>query len=75
MREGSEWRLVREGPAVDGLAESLIEEPDSRSARALLLAEPELVTNELVTALSRRAAQSAQTQMYARRAGRVRAHA
>ncbi len=65
VREGNEWKLVREGTAVDGLADSLIDEPAPEAREQLLLAEPELVTNELVTALSRRAAQSAQMQMYA----------
>jgi tetratricopeptide (TPR) repeat protein len=64
VREGDEWKLVREGPAVDALAESLLEAatPDERDQ--LLTAEPDLVTDALVMALSRRAGQAAQMSAY-----------
>jgi len=65
VREGDDWKLVREGTAVDGLADSLIDEDESNAREQLLLAEPELVTDALVMALSRRAGQSAQMQAYA----------
>ena len=45
VREGDEWKLVREGAAVDGLADLLIEAPTPEAREELLLAEPELVTD------------------------------
>ena len=64
MREGDEWKLVREGPAVDDLADRLIDAQTPEAREALLLAEPELVTDALVTALSRRGGQAAQELVY-----------
>ena len=75
VREGDEWKLVREGSAVDDLADRLIEAPTPEAREALLLAEPELVNDGLIIALSRRAGQAAQEQAYASSAGRLRAHA
>jgi CHAT domain-containing protein/tetratricopeptide (TPR) repeat protein len=65
VKEGEEWKLVREGPAADGLAEALLDEPDAAAREQLLLAESDLLRDELIHALSRRAGQSAQMQMYA----------
>jgi tetratricopeptide (TPR) repeat protein/CHAT domain-containing protein len=65
VREGAEWKLVREGPAVDGLAESLIEAETAEQRERLLAAEPELVNDTLIVALSRRATQAGQLQAHA----------
>ncbi len=64
MREGDEWKLVREGSAVDGLADLLIEATTPEAREELLLAEPELVTDALLMALSRRGGQAAQDRAY-----------
>jgi tetratricopeptide (TPR) repeat protein len=64
VREGDEWKLVREGAAVDGLADLLIEAPTPEAREELLLAEPELVTDALLMALSRRGGQAAQERAY-----------
>ena len=65
VREGADYKLVREGSPVDGLAESLIDEATIEGRQALLAAEPDLVNDELLTAMSRRAGQSVQMQLYA----------
>ena len=65
VREGGEWKLVREGSAADGLAESFIDEASPEARDALLAAEPDLVNDDLVRALSRRAGSAAQMQLYA----------
>ncbi len=64
VREGDEWKLVREGAAVDGLADLLIDAPTPEAREELLLAEPELVTDALLMALSRRGGQAAQERAY-----------
>ena len=56
---------MREGPAVDALADGLIAAAATEEREALLQAEPDLVTLELILALSRRAGQAAQEQNYA----------
>jgi tetratricopeptide (TPR) repeat protein len=66
VRENNDWKLVREGPAVDGLADDLLDASTAEERDALILAEPDLVTVELVIALSRRGGQAAQEQQYAR---------
>ena len=65
VRENGDWKLVREGPAVDALADGLIAAATTEEREALLQAEPDLVTLELILALSRRAGQAAQEQKYA----------
>ena len=65
VRENGDWKLVREGPAVDALADGLIAAATMEEREALLQAEPDLVTLELILALSRRAGQAAQEQKYA----------
>jgi hypothetical protein len=65
VREGDEWKLVREGSAVDGLADSLIEAQTPEAREQLLLEEPVLLTDGLIMlamALSRRGGQAAQEQ-------------
>jgi tetratricopeptide (TPR) repeat protein len=64
VRENGEWKLRREGPAADGLADSLIEATTAEQREQMLAAEPELVDDMLVTALARRASQAAQRQAY-----------
>ena len=66
VREGDEWKLVREGSVIDDLADRLLEAPTEEAREALLQAEPELVNDALVIALSRRAGQASQEQAYAR---------
>jgi tetratricopeptide (TPR) repeat protein len=65
VREGEAWKIVREGPAVDGLAESLIEAPTVEEREQLMAADADLVNEGLVMALSRRASHALTTQAYA----------
>jgi tetratricopeptide (TPR) repeat protein len=60
VREAGEWKLVKEGPAVDALAESLMEAATAEEREALLASSPDLVTDQLIVALSRLAGQFAQ---------------
>jgi tetratricopeptide (TPR) repeat protein len=60
VREGSDWKLLREGPATDDLAQALIETPSAQDRAALLGAEPELLTDRLLMSLSRLAGDQAQ---------------
>jgi CHAT domain-containing protein len=64
VREGDDWKLVKEGSAVDDLADSIIEAQTPEAIDALLLAEPQLVGDGLIMALSRRGGQAAQDQAY-----------
>lgn len=65
VREGSEWKLVREGSPVDALADALIvASPGDREA--LLAAEPELSGAALVMAISRQADSLAQISAHSR---------
>ena len=64
VREGDDWKLVKEGSAVDDLADSIIEAQTPEAIEALLLAEPELVSDGLIMALSRRGGQAAQDHAY-----------
>ena len=67
VREGDEWKLIEEGSAVDDLADSLIDAQTPEAREALLLAEPDLVTDGLIMltmALSRRGGQAAQERAY-----------
>ena len=64
VREGGDWKLVKEGAAVDDLADSFIEAPTPEAREALLLADPGLVNDGLITAISRRGGQAAQEQAY-----------
>ena len=54
VKEDGAWKLLREAPAVDDLAASLLEAPGSEARERLLAAEPALVTVALAGALSRR---------------------
>jgi len=64
VREGDDWKLVREGSASDDLADRFIEAQTPEAREELLLAEPELVTDGLIVAISRRAGQAAQEQAH-----------
>lgn len=64
VREGGDWKLISEGPASDYLAASLLESPDADDRRKLLEAEPELLTEQLVLSMSRRAVDAAQMGNY-----------
>ncbi len=75
VREGDDWKLVKEGSAVDDLADSIIEAQTPEAIEALLLAEPELVGDGLIMALSRRGGQAAQDQRVPGGTGRLRTHA
>jgi tetratricopeptide (TPR) repeat protein len=65
VRENSDWKLAFEGPAIDGLAEDLLEADASKRAE-LLEADKDLVGLELISALARRAGQAAQMSDYGR---------
>ena len=53
VREGPDWRLLREGPATDDLAHALVETPGSEERARLLATEPELLTERLLLSISR----------------------
>jgi len=60
VREDGDWKLLQEGPAIDGLAFDLIEADTPEKREAALEADKDLVGPELVSALARRAGQAAQ---------------
>jgi tetratricopeptide (TPR) repeat protein len=60
VREGRDWKLEKQGTAVDGLAASVIEADTPEAREALLNAESDLVDDLLVAALARQASQAAQ---------------
>ena len=64
VSEDDEWKLVREGSAADDLADRIAEAPTPAAREELLIAEPELVNDALIMALSRRAGQAAQEKNY-----------
>ena len=64
VSEGDDWKLVREGSASDDLADRILEAPTPDAREELLTAEPELVNDALIMALSRRAGQAAQEKNY-----------
>lgn len=55
VREGGEWKLVREGPAGEALADAFVAAPSAAERDALLAAEPELVTPALIVSVARHA--------------------
>ena len=65
VREDGDWKLLREGPASDDLAAALIESTSGEERKQLLAAEPDLLDERLVLAISRRAGEAAQQQLYA----------
>lgn len=63
VREGDEWKIVREGPPADDLAAALLEAKTPEEQKALLDSDPEIVDDRMFDAMSRRAdglAQAAQ---------------
>ncbi len=64
VREDGEWKLVKEGSAIEGVADALIGAESAAEREAILAADADLVGRELVAALSRRAGQAAQLQAY-----------
>ena len=51
VREADGWKMWRYAPAVNDLAKALVEAADEEARQALLVAESELVTPELVAAV------------------------
>ncbi len=65
VREGDEWKLVREGTASDGLVDALIESKTAEERETLLSTESDVLNELLLNALARRASQLAQQSRYA----------
>ncbi|MGH9308602.1 MAG: tetratricopeptide repeat protein, partial [Vicinamibacterales bacterium] len=63
---GDEWKLLREGPAADDLALSLIHASNDAERDAFLAAEPDLLGAQLFTALARQGGAAAAKQDYVR---------
>jgi tetratricopeptide (TPR) repeat protein len=53
MREGDEWKLIREGTPIDELAFALIEAKSEEERNTLLDAEPDLHNQQMLDAMSR----------------------
>jgi tetratricopeptide (TPR) repeat protein len=53
VREGDEWKLLREGQPADDLAAEMMEAPTEADRDALLASEPDLAGPPLLTALAR----------------------
>jgi tetratricopeptide (TPR) repeat protein len=66
VREGNDWKIVREGAAVDTLADALIAAASSEDRDTLIAAEPDLANPTLVSAVSRQADMLAQSRSFAR---------
>jgi len=66
VREGTDWKLVREGTPADALADALIAASDPAERDRLLAEEPDLVGPSLVSAVSRQASAAAQRGAYPR---------
>ncbi len=75
VREGPDWKLLREGPATDDLAHALVETPGSEERARLLAAEPELLTERLLLSISRIGGDLAQQGRHAAAQVPYRAHA
>ena len=65
VREGDDWKLLREGPATDDLAAALLEASGVAERQHLLQAEAELLDERLLLSISRRAGEAAQMEQYA----------
>jgi len=63
-KEGTDWRLLREGPAADDLAAALVEAGTDDQRAALMEAEPELLGSQLLTSLARLGGAAAVSQNY-----------
>jgi tetratricopeptide (TPR) repeat protein len=64
VREGNAWKLLREAPAAEGLAESLLDAKAGEPREEFLAADPDLVNDALILAISRRASTAAQVGNY-----------
>ena len=64
IREGEEWKLLREGAVADALAEDLLEVKTPEERATLLDEEPGAVNDLLVAAVARRASHFAVTRAY-----------
>lgn len=64
VREDDDWKLVREGSAADSLAQALLEASADADRQTLLDEDKDLVDDELVSAIARRAGQLAATRQY-----------
>jgi tetratricopeptide (TPR) repeat protein len=63
-REGEDWKLLREGTPIDELAFALLAAKTAEERKALIDADPELVTDRLLEAMSRRGDAEAQKNAY-----------
>jgi tetratricopeptide (TPR) repeat protein len=66
VREGGEWKLVREGTVIDALADAVIAAPDATEREKLLAEDASLVNPLLVAAIARQADAAAQRRDYPR---------
>ena len=64
VKEGSDWKLLREGQAADDLAAEMMEAPGDAERDALLAAEPDLLGVPLLTAFARLGGAASVTQNY-----------
>ena len=64
VREGAEWKLVSEGPAIDALADDLIAADTKEKRDEVLALEKDLLGPELINGLARRASAAAQASQY-----------
>jgi tetratricopeptide (TPR) repeat protein len=64
VREGEEWKVLREGTPIDELALALIVASTAEERKALLDAEPDLLNDRLLDSMSRRGDAEAQKTMY-----------
>ena len=60
VREGEDWKLIREGPAFDDLAHALVESHSADERARLLAADADLLGEQLLAAIGRIAADAAQ---------------
>jgi tetratricopeptide (TPR) repeat protein len=64
VREGADWKLVREGPAVDDLAVDLLAAKTPEDREKLIAADTELLGEALIMSISRLASVAAQKMNY-----------
>src|SRR5262245_34857711 len=64
VREGADWKLMREGSAVDALAEGLVQARTEEEREQMLRDDAGLVTDGLLLALSRFGGQAAALRNY-----------
>jgi tetratricopeptide (TPR) repeat protein len=64
VREGEAWKLVAEGPAIDGFADDLIAADTKEKRDELLALDKDLLGPELINSLARRASAAAQQSLY-----------